>query len=108
MNFSQTKKDPTSRWTYPDWWYTQSWLDGRVELVMIDTSVLKGKEQWNDPAFHTTGLEQALNDPTEEKRAKHYEWIEQTLRDSTAEILIVSGHYPVFSAGDHGSTKRVL
>merc|ERR1719500_840816 len=46
-----TKKDPTNRWNYPDWWYTKTYLEGKVEILFLDTSVLKGKTQWNDPAF---------------------------------------------------------
>ena len=48
------------------------------------------------------------NEPNpDEKREAHYQWIESTLRASTAEILIVIGHYPVDSAGPHGSTKEL-
>ena len=102
----QTKKDPTNRWNYPDWWYTKTFLEGRVEILFLDTSVLKGKSQWNSPAFSQKSSDK--NEPTpDEKREAHYQWIENTMRASTAEILMVTGHYPVYSAGPHGSTKEL-
>merc|ERR1711923_61250 len=35
-----TSVDPTSRWNYPNYWYSVSYLDGRVLQLMIDTSAL--------------------------------------------------------------------
>lgn len=36
------------------------------------------------------------------------EWFEAQLADSKAEWLMVAGHYPVYSAGEHGSSRRLI
>lgn len=43
-----TQYDPTGRWTYPDYWYDVKFLDGRVELLMLDTSALLGHYAWEN------------------------------------------------------------
>eukprot|EP00462_Mataza_sp_D1_P021852 CAMPEP_0175139590 /NCGR_PEP_ID=MMETSP0087-20121206/10993_1 /TAXON_ID=136419 /ORGANISM="Unknown Unknown, Strain D1" /LENGTH=314 /DNA_ID=CAMNT_0016422629 /DNA_START=90 /DNA_END=1034 /DNA_ORIENTATION=- len=41
---------------------------------------------------------------------KQYQWIQSTLGNSTADWLIVYGHFPVYSAttGEHGDTKSLV
>jgi len=35
------------------------------------------------------------------------EWLDKTLKASTADYLIVGGHYPVYSIAEHGPTKQM-
>ena len=35
-------------------------------------------------------------------------WIEKVISSSKAEYLLVGGHYPVYSAGMHGSTQCLI
>ena len=37
-----------------------------------------------------------------------WDWLEATLRSSTAHYLIVGGHYPVWSIAEHGPTKCLV
>jgi len=37
-----------------------------------------------------------------------WDWIEETLRSSTAHYLIVGGHYPVWSIAEHGPTTCLV
>ena len=37
-----------------------------------------------------------------------WDWLEDTLRSSTAHYLIVGGHYPVWSIAEHGPTKCLV
>lgn len=37
-----------------------------------------------------------------------WKWIETTLSQSRAKWLIVAGHYPVWSAGQHGPTEDLV
>lgn len=34
-------------------------------------------------------------------------WLEQTLNQSSADWLIVAGHYPIYSGGEHGNTPEL-
>jgi len=95
-----TNVDPTGRWTYPDWYYKQTFLDGRVLLLALDTSALQEKQDWKD--------DKSKRGPYVDRRSPQYEWIENELKTSTAEIILVNGHYPVFSVGDHGPTSELV
>merc|ERR1712160_7410 len=37
-----------------------------------------------------------------------WHWIEQQLSERTADFLWVAGHYPIYSAGDDGTTKTLV
>jgi phosphodiesterase/alkaline phosphatase D-like protein len=39
---------------------------------------------------------------------QHWEWLEGTLSHSTADWIIVAGHYPVWSASTHGNSEVLL
>jgi len=34
-------------------------------------------------------------------------WLQATLNASTADWIIVAGHYPVYSGGEHGNTPEL-
>lgn len=36
------------------------------------------------------------------------EWLQNELSTSTADYIVVGGHYPVWSIGNHGPTKQLL
>ena len=63
--------------------WTQFWMslqtagDATVEFIALDTDVL-------------------ADDPDQ------LDWINQTLRESTADWIIPFGHHPVYSTGKHG------
>lgn len=88
----------SKRWHFPHFYYTKVLkVPGSyktIQLVMIDTTILCCKHQKKSNTL-----------PEEEKQLK---WIRNTLRDSTADYLIVAGHHPVVSAGIHGNTPYLL
>jgi len=97
-----TNLDSTNRWNYPDWYYNVKFMDGKIELLMIDTSALQNytefdSDHWGDIEIEST-----------DRRTPQYKWIEEILSTSTAEMLIVAGHYPVFSHAQHGSTVELV
>jgi len=81
-----------NRWYCPAYWYDQVWhledSDTTVHMVFIDTVILSGDDNVTYP----------------EQRKEQYAWINATLAASTADWLIVVGHYPVYSSGEHGNT----
>lgn len=106
--------DPGGRWLFPDWWYSIDYLDGRVEIMFIDTMALmdypefegKGEVYWKEQGWLP---EDYVPTVTVDRHGPQYEWLEQRLKESRAEILLVIGHHPVFSWGDsHGSTSELI
>merc|ERR1711879_3546 len=97
-----TNYDPTGRWTYPDYWYNVKFLNGRVELLMLDTSILLNHTAWENYP------DQRSENDMIDRRQEQNDWIEKTLSESTAEILLVSAHYPVYSASSRGSQQRLF
>ena len=101
----------SKRWDYPSLYYTftETAQDGTtVQYVMIDTVVLSG----NSLVLHpdTGAIERELTGhelpgPADEVAATtQLAWIEATLKASTADFLVVAGHYPVYSICEHGPT----
>jgi len=94
IDYYKNRRD--NRWTYPAWWYTQRFYlyetNVSVELVFIDTVLLSGDGNVTWP----------------KERNEQYQWIEKTLQDSSSDWLIVVGHYPVFSGGEHGDTDDLV
>ena len=78
------------RWQMPGFYYTKT--IGRIQLVFIDTSILCPE----------VSAEFTMKEFTPEKRQEHLDWLEDTLKQSTAEWIVVFGHYPVYSGGVYG------
>jgi tartrate-resistant acid phosphatase type 5 len=96
----------SARWHFPSEYYSfkETAPDGAtVEFVMIDTVLHSGI---SDHENFVKGSE--LPGPLNATAADaQMEWFKRTLRQSTADFLIVSGHYPVHSVGEHGPTKQL-
>lgn len=100
----------SKRWSFPSLYYdfTEKAPDGAtVQVVYIDTVVLAG-----DSAHPLTGEElpgHAYPGPADVAAAQtQMEWLEKTLAASTADYLIVAGHYPVWSICEHGPTTSLV
>ena len=95
-----TNLDPTGRWYYPDFYYSVSYLNGRVLMLMLDTAALGRHKPWDYATGNRTDEDKL------DREGPQYDWIRGTLvSNSQAEVVVVSTHYPVYSAGDHGSQK---
>ena len=103
----------SKRWTFPDYYYDHIFEftneDGEtstVHLVLIDTVILSGKVDL--PEDHPEYFK-ALPGPLDATQSEaEWAWIEKTLSESTADYLIVGGHYPVWSVCDHGPTSYLV
>jgi tartrate-resistant acid phosphatase type 5 len=107
----------SSRWTFPSLYYTQTWkvtgTNRTVQVVMIDTVELCGGSQDYDYCRrHDIADEDCVIQPTGPEDVKvaanQWQWINDTLEKSTADYLIVAGHYPVWSIAEHGPTKCLV
>lgn len=78
-----------SRWIFPDYNYSKKFTipdtQQTVQIVFIDTVLL-------------------CNDGDEGQ----FQWIDQVLAHSTADWLLVAGHYPVYSIAEHGPTSCLV
>merc|ERR1712000_652656 len=99
----------SSRWSFPSLYYTFSKTapDGAtVQIVMIDTVKLSGQSSNAEDSLRLKGCE--LPGPANLTAAQsQLQWIDETLAASTADYVIVAGHYPVYSVGDHGPTSSL-
>eukprot|EP00600_Ochromonadales_sp_CCMP1393_P003243 CAMPEP_0174991380 /NCGR_PEP_ID=MMETSP0004_2-20121128/21859_1 /TAXON_ID=420556 /ORGANISM="Ochromonas sp., Strain CCMP1393" /LENGTH=322 /DNA_ID=CAMNT_0016245121 /DNA_START=81 /DNA_END=1049 /DNA_ORIENTATION=- len=97
------------RWVYPDLYQTVTFtgLDGTtVDLVLIDTVDLSGESltlDEKDPNYF-----KPLPPRERSVRSEEWDWIEEKMSASTADYLLVGGHYPVYSVCDHGNTQNLI
>jgi len=100
----------SERWNFPSLWYTftETGPDGAtVQFVMIDTPTLAGNSQWNDDDIDPLNGSQLPGPANYTLAQSQLAFIKDTLAESTADFLIVAGHYPVFSIAEHGPTKQL-
>lgn len=72
-----------------------------VQLVMIDTESLVGGDAGQVDSA-PPGIAQPAIDEAQ------WTWLEGTLAGSTADWLVVVGHFPVYSAGENGPTPLLV
>jgi len=116
--YSQSGRD--KRWVLPNYfWSTEQHVEGGrvLQLVMIDTVLL-------DEEISRAGLLEkiesghvpqeslAMWDARSAQRMRAGQeqllWLEGVLYSSKADWLVVCGHYPIFSGGEHGSTPSLV
>lgn len=98
------------RWNFPDYYHSVSKTapDGStVDILLIDTVKLSGNSQLNfEDTDSLRGSE--LPGPADPLAAQNQlEWLDAQLGASTADYVIVGGHYPVFSIAEHGPTNSL-
>merc|ERR1719201_2516370 len=100
----------SARWSFPDYYYsfTETAPDGAtVQVVLIDTVQLFGNSQLTDEEEPFL-LGSELPGPANLSAAQsQIQWLDETLAASTADYLIVGGHYPVYSIAEHGPTSAM-
>lgn len=101
----------SERWSFPDFYYTfaKTAPDGAtVQVVLIDTVMLFGNSQLTDDEHGPQLLGSELPGPANLSAAESQtQWLDETLAASTADYLIVGGHYPVYSIAEHGPTSSM-
>ncbi|GIY78675.1 tartrate-resistant acid phosphatase type 5 [Caerostris darwini] len=100
-----TKK--SDRWFFPDFYYVKRFnvpfSNMTADVVMIDTVLLCGHTDPNEPY-----KQPLLKSVPVKVRDKHWKWLENTLKSSRANYLLVCGHYPVYSIATHGPTECLV
>lgn len=100
-----TKK--SSRWYFPDYYYKKSYTipgsNATLDILMLDTVLLCGNTDPND--------EESQPVPQSRDEAmynRQFRWLNRELSQSTAKYILVAGHYPIYSACSHGTTKCLV
>jgi len=97
----------SSRWTFPSAHHAHSYTDGtiKIDVLLIDTIDLSGGI--NVPEDHPDYFK-----PLEEKprsaAATEWTWLEEQMKASSADYILVGGHYPVYSVCEHGPTSSLI
>lgn len=83
----------------------------KLEIVMIDTVQLAG-HMCHGPGYDSVLAESyfaPLPPPLNLTRSSStLHWIEETLRSSDADYLLVAGHFPIYSPCSHGNTPHLI
>ena len=115
IDFSKLGVDP--RWVLPNYFFTTTReipVTGQtLQLVFIDTVIideayarqmLVEKIEGGVVPGQVLAAFDAKTHLRKHAAAEQLDWFQETLASSTADWLIVIGHYPVYSGGEHGST----
>ncbi|KAL5467623.1 hypothetical protein EMCRGX_G031882 [Ephydatia muelleri] len=96
----------SKRWYMPNFYYTETMtIPGTtttVQFIFIDTVILCG-------ATHPTKRSLPPPGPQSHTMADdEWAWINDTLATSTADWILMFGHYPVWSVAEHGPTQQLV
>jgi hypothetical protein len=80
---------------------TVSYLDAQRECIAEQVQL--GVQHDGDLAHYD-----AQRATLEATKKEQLEWLNNTLATSKAHWLIVAGHFPVYSGGEHGNTPEML
>lgn len=95
----------SKRWTFPNLYYkiTKSVPGGKtLDILMLDTVILCGQ-------VYLLNGQPVVGYVTDKNSAeREWKWLEDNLKDSKADYLLVGGHYPVYSIGMNGPTECLV
>lgn len=98
----------SSRWHFPQLFYklpfnfiSSTGIVRTVDFIMIDTVKLAGACE-GDVDWPGCPLTNPIDNDDE------WTWIKNQLQASTADFLWVGGHYPIYSAGNDGTTQTLV
>lgn len=100
----------SERWNFPDLYHQKTFTSAdsslSLDVIFIDTIDLAGNgvtSDESDPRYYDK-----LAYRPKIAAATQWDWIEEKLKASTADYLIVAGHYPMYSVCEHGNTGNLI
>lgn len=107
-----TLQDPTGFWTFPSLYHSHSFKSSdesvSLDLILIDTvdivGLIASDVNEDSPEYFNPLPEKELS----VRAQTQIQWLEDQLAASTADYIIVAGHYPVFSICSHGNTATLI
>lgn len=101
----------SARWHFPALYYSFVEPVGAsnqtVQIVMIDTVTLSG-DSTNPSTGEQLSGSQYPGPASEAAADAQWDWLNKTLIASTADYLLVAGHFPVWSICEHGPTASLV
>jgi tartrate-resistant acid phosphatase type 5 len=99
----------SQRWTFPARWHNQTFdipgTNKTLLFLFIDTIIWAGPLSEDDPHGKPIG-------PEFHEGGFHYEeqkkWVENQLATTTADWIVMQGHFPMWSVAEHGPTPQML
>jgi tartrate-resistant acid phosphatase type 5 len=89
----------SDRWIFPSLYHKRTiYSDDRsvtVDIILMDTTNYTGVNSGTD-------YPPTVQDPAQQQ------WLEESLKYSVADYIIVGSHYPMYSACEHGNTLTML
>eukprot|EP01035_Chromulina_nebulosa_P023116 gene23116-29953_t len=79
-----------------------------MDLVLIDTvdlAAMNSVQEEAVPGYFDPLPERLRSDGLAKAQ---WDWIEEKMKASTADYLLVAGHYPVYSVCQHGPTQTLI
>jgi len=108
IKYTDLYANTNHRWNFPSLYHSRSFSSGGVtlDLVLIDTVDLCYSEHLLDTdSFSPPPL---LKKEESMSSGKQWKWIEEKLKNSKADYLLVGGHFPVYSICSHGPTPTLV
>eukprot|EP00597_Dinobryon_sp_UTEXLB2267_P005518 CAMPEP_0170075472 /NCGR_PEP_ID=MMETSP0019_2-20121128/12601_1 /TAXON_ID=98059 /ORGANISM="Dinobryon sp., Strain UTEXLB2267" /LENGTH=334 /DNA_ID=CAMNT_0010286459 /DNA_START=282 /DNA_END=1286 /DNA_ORIENTATION=+ len=100
----------SARWKFPSSFHSHSFTSGdssvSVDIILIDTVDLAALGKVKDES--ASDYFDPLPELSREQAATQWDWIEAQMKASTADYLLVGGHYPVYSVCQHGPTATLI
>ncbi|XP_075560032.1 tartrate-resistant acid phosphatase type 5-like [Dermacentor variabilis] len=95
----------SKRWHFPFYYYNKTYqipgaANHTLDILMLDTVLLCGN---TDPEDEES--QPVLLNRNEALYNRQFRWINKILAQSEARYVLVAGHYPIYSACSHGTTK---
>lgn len=95
-------------WQFPSIYHSKKFTsdDGSVtlDLILLDTVDLCGVSDIIDESHPDYFKSLPLKDPT----SPQWQWLEQQLASSTADYILVGGHFPIYSVCEHGPDTTLV
>eukprot|EP01032_Pedospumella_encystans_P016452 gene16452-18775_t len=103
-----------TRWKFPSIYHKQSFTsaDGvTVDVLLIDTVDLAGNyigAAGGESPEADAHYFDALPPRPRSAASEQWTWIEEQMQASTAQYLLVGGHYSLYSVCDHGNSQNLI
>ncbi|XP_037273882.1 tartrate-resistant acid phosphatase type 5 isoform X2 [Rhipicephalus microplus] len=93
----------SKRWHFPSYYYKKTYqipgaANQTMDILMLDTVLLCGNTDPEDEESQPVNRNEALYN-------RQFRWIDKNLAESKSRYVLVAGHYPIYSACSHGTTK---